>query len=84
MPMTTAEPAPAANRGSVLVISVAKKDLVDNPEELAKRATVESYAGVFLGPMSGVASTDEAVWEARKQGGDRFFRASRHSGAATP
>jgi hypothetical protein len=38
----------AFGQGSVLIISIAKKDLVDDPAELAKRATVESYAGVRL------------------------------------
>jgi hypothetical protein len=44
--------------GSVLIISVAKKDFADDPGDVAKRARIESYAGVFLGSASGTAATE--------------------------
>jgi len=42
-PFRGVRPSELGDHGSVLIISVAHKDLVDDPKELAKRATVEAY-----------------------------------------
>ena len=60
--------AAALGHGSVLIISVAKKDLVNNPEDLGKRAIIESYAGLPLGGLSsGVAVAVNAPQPAVQQ-----------------